>query len=93
MSLINKRINTKYSVEEMQDIINTKILPNSAVKTIINDYYWVDNVLKINAKVGAGTIKLFPNLAEITLELNFFGQMAGRTLEDTLDKEFKKLTD
>lgn len=93
MSIIHKKINTKYEVDEMKNIINSKILPNPAVKAMMNDYTWDNNVLKINSKLGLGTIKLFPRLAEIILELNVFGKMAGRTLEDTLDKEFKQLTD
>jgi hypothetical protein len=91
MSVIHKKIKTKYDIEQMKDIINNKILSNSAVNSIVNDYYWVDDTLKLTAKVGNGTIKLFPQLAEIIIELNVFGKMAGKTLEDTLDKEFKKL--
>ena len=91
MSIIHKRIETKYDVEEMRDIINNKILSNTAVKPLIIDSHWEDNTLKINAKIGTGSIKLFPQLAEITIELNMFGKMAGKTLENTLDKEFKKL--
>lgn len=91
MSVIHKKITTKYDVEQMRDIINNKILSNSAVKSLVNDYYWVDDTLKITAKIGNGTIKLFPQLAEIIIELNVFGKMAGKSLEETLDKEFKKL--
>lgn len=93
MSIIHKKINTKYEIDEMKSIINSNILPNAAVKAVVNDYTWDNNTLKINSKLGMGTIKLFPKLVEIILELNVFGKMAGRTLEDTLDKEFKQLTD
>lgn len=91
MSVIHKRIKTKYSIDEMKKIIDNKILTNSAIKPMVNDYYWIEDTLKISAKIGNGTIKLFPQLAEITIELNVFGKMAGKTLENTLDKEFKQL--
>ena len=92
MSRIHKKFQTKYTVMEMKNFINANILPNSAVQSFIDSSSWVNDELFIKSKLGSGKIILRDYYAEVDIELNFLGKMAKGTLESTLDKEFKQLS-
>ncbi len=91
MSTINKKFKVKASITEMRHFIDTKLLPNPALGTLIDNAKWTGNTLFIQSKLGKGTIELFENLVEVNIDLNFLGNMARNTIEATLDKEFKQL--
>lgn len=91
MATINKTFKTKYTSIEMKNYISTQVLPNPALKSLLETVRWEANTLYINSKLGHGTIKLEDNSAHVYIELNLFGSMAKKAIESTLDSEFKQL--
>ncbi len=91
MATFEKQFNTKYTADEMKIYITTNVLPNPALKSVLNDVSWEGNVLRVNSKLGKGTITLKDNLITVFINLTFIGSITKNVLEDTLDKEFKKL--
>ncbi len=91
MSKITKKFETKASATEMRHYIDTKILTNSVIHSVLETASWQGNVLYASSKLGKGTITLSDNLVEIDIELSFFGGFAKKALEETLDKEFRQL--
>ncbi|HRP01857.1 MAG TPA: hypothetical protein PLE30_04325 [Candidatus Kapabacteria bacterium] len=91
MSTINKKFETKATATEMKHYIDTTVLTNSVIKSVLEQASWSGNTLYASSKLGKGTIKLSDNLVEIDIELTLFGSFAKKSLEATLDKEFKRL--
>ena len=91
MSTISKKFETKASADEMKLYINTNVLTNSLVKSVLDNASWQGNTLYATSKFGKGWIKVFDNLIEVEIQLNLFGNFAKKSLEATLDKEFKQL--
>jgi trehalose/maltose hydrolase-like predicted phosphorylase len=91
MSSIKKKFETKYTVDEMKHFINTNILTNSVIKSVLETAQWNGNELFASSKLGKGYIRLSDYLIEIDIELNMFGSFAKKILESTLDDKFKQL--
>ncbi len=91
MSTINKKFETKATAVEMKHYIDTNILTNSVIRSFMEQARWEGNTLFASSKLGKGTIKLSDYLVEIDIELSLFGSFAKKSLEATLDKEFKQL--
>lgn len=91
MSRITKSIRTNYTASEMKNYVSTEVLPNKALSSLLSSAIWVGDTLKLESKFGRGTIELFDNLVNINIELSFMGSLARRTIEGTLDTEFKRL--
>jgi hypothetical protein len=91
MSRIQKKFQTKSNATEMKSYISTKLLPNPALSSLLDSANWIDNTLYIQSKLGKGTITLRDYLIEVDIELTLFGQIAQKTIETTIDNEFKLL--
>ncbi|MFP4544569.1 MAG: hypothetical protein ACOC2K_03925 [Bacteroidota bacterium] len=91
MAKLKKTINTEYSADEMRHFADTKVLPNSAVKSFVDTASWSGNILYLTSKFGKGTIEFRDKVIDIDIDLNMFGSMAKNTLESRLDNEFKQL--
>lgn len=91
MATINKTFQTNASAMEMKHYIDTKILPQPALKPLLEKVNWSGNTLYINSKLGDGHIILKDNEVEIFINLTLFGSMAKKTLESAIDNEFKQL--
>lgn len=91
MAKFYKQFQTKSSAVEMKTFISTKILPNPTLATFLDNTNWEGNTLHIKSKLGNGKIILEDNLLTIDFDFNLFGSVAQKTIEATLDKEFKQL--
>lgn len=91
MATLNKRFETKATAQEMKTYISTKLLPNPALSSMLESAIWDGNVLKIDSKLGKGTITLTDNLIVVYFEFTLFGSVAKKAIEASLDKEFKQL--
>jgi len=91
MSTINKRFETKATAVEMKHYIDTNILTNTLIRSVLEQASWTGNTLYASSKLGKGTIKISDYLVEVDIELSLFGSFAKKSLEATLDKEFKQL--
>lgn len=91
MSKLHKKIQTKATAAEMKIFMNTKVLSNSTIHSLIDSHSWNENSLFLSSKFGKGFINLKDYEVEIDIELNMFGSMARNTLEATLDDQFKQL--
>ncbi len=91
MSKIQKKFKTSYTAIEMKSWVSMNILPLPLFSQIVNSSTWYDNTLFIDTKFGKGNIILQDNLIEVDFELNIMGSMASKSIEEALDKEFKKL--
>lgn len=91
MATIQKTFQTNATAIEMKHYIDTKVLPQPALKALLEEVCWQGYTLNISSKLGNGQIILKDNEVEILIHLTLFGSMAKKTLEATLDKEFKQL--
>lgn len=91
MATLNKRFETKATAQEMKTYISTKLLPNPALSSMLESAIWDGNILKIDSKLGKGTITLTDNLIVVYFEFTLFGSVAKKAIEASLDKEFKQL--
>ncbi|MGB9702187.1 MAG: hypothetical protein ACPL1A_05585 [Candidatus Kapaibacteriota bacterium] len=91
MSRINKKFKTAYKADEMKNWVSVNILPHPLLGQFVNSTTWNGNSLFMDTKFGTGNIILNDYLVEVDFELNVIGSMASKTIEETLDKEFKKL--
>ncbi|HOQ48785.1 MAG TPA: hypothetical protein PLV01_03030 [Candidatus Kapabacteria bacterium] len=91
MAKLQKQFQTNYSATEMKNYISTKLLPNPTLATFLESTNWEGNTLFINSKLGKGKIILENNLITIDFEFSLFGSVAKKTIEATLDREFKQL--
>lgn len=91
MATIRKTVETEATAEEMKTYINLKILSRTELQALFDSAFWHGDTLHISSKLGNGTIALFDNRADITIELSLFGGVAKKTLETVLETELKKL--
>ncbi|OGU58516.1 MAG: hypothetical protein A2X64_01335 [Ignavibacteria bacterium GWF2_33_9] len=91
MSRIKKQFQTKYKADELKNWVSAELLPNPMLSQAINQAAWNGYDLFLDTKIGKGNIIIRDYLVDIDFELNFIGSMASKTIEDTLDQEFKKL--
>ncbi|MCX8055290.1 MAG: polyhydroxyalkanoic acid system family protein [Ignavibacteria bacterium] len=91
MAKLYKQFKTNYSALEMKNYISTKLLPNPTLASFLESTYWEGDTLFINSKLGKGKIILENNLITIDFVFSFLGSVAQKTIEATLDKEFKQL--
>jgi hypothetical protein len=92
MASIHKTFQTNSSAEQMREFVTTSVLTRKEVAIFFGDATWEGNTLKINSTLGEGTMSFRDNEVEINVELSFFGGAAKSTIEDELEKQFKKLT-
>jgi hypothetical protein len=91
MSKLKKQFKTSQRADDMKNWVSANILPNPMIGQVVNSSQWNGYTLFLNTKIGTGNIAIQDYLVDIDFELNFFGEMASKTIEDALDKEFKKL--
>lgn len=91
MAKFHKQFQTKATATEMKIFISTKLLPNPALATFLDSTTWEGYTLNIKSKLGSGKIILEDNLITVDFDFNLFGSMAQKTIEATLNKEFKQL--
>jgi len=91
MNKISKKFTTKYTADEMKNWISVKLLSNDLVRQITTKTEWREYSFYLESSIGKGYIHLRDYEIEIDIELSIFGSMMSRTLEDTFEKEFKKL--
>ena len=91
MAVLKRRFETQASAAEMKSYISTKLLPNPALASLMESAVWEGNVLRVNSKLGKGTLTLEDKVIDVFFELTLFGSVAKSALEATLDKEFKQL--
>lgn len=91
MSKINKQFKTAYTADEMKNWVSSTILPHPMIGSMVNSSQWNNYSLFLDTKVGTGNIHLKDNFVEVDFDLNMFGSMASRAIEEALDTEFKKL--
>lgn len=91
MSRLQKTIKTKATAIEMKSFVNTKVLTNSTILSLLESHTWNGDSLFLTSKFGKGTIDLVDYQITIDIELNMFGSMAKNTLESALDDQFKQL--
>lgn len=91
MSKITRKFSTKYTADEMKNWISLKLLSNDLVRQIATKTEWQGYSLYLESSIGKGYIHLRDYEIEIDIELSIFGSMMSRTIENTFEKEFKKL--
>lgn len=91
MARIQKKIPTKHTAYEMKNWISVNLLSNELVRQLASKTEWRENSLYLESSIGNGFIHLRDYEIEIDIELTLFGSMMSRTIEETLDKELKKL--
>lgn len=91
MAKINRKFSTKHNADDMKSWISVKLLSNDLVRQIATKTEWQGNSLYLVSTIGTGFIHLRDYEIEVDIELTLFGSMMSRTLEETLEKEFKKL--
>lgn len=91
MSRIKKQFKTTYKADELKNWVSANILPNQMISQVVNQVTWTGYNLFLDTKIGNGNILIQDYLVDIDFELNFVGSMASKTIEEALDKEFKKL--
>jgi len=91
MNKITKKFSTKYTADEMKNWISVKLLTNDLVRQLTTKTEWQANSLYLESSIGKGFIHLRDYEIELDITLSIFGSMMSRTIEDTFDKEFKKL--
>lgn len=91
MAVLNKRFETKATSQEMKTYISTKLLPNPALSSMLDQAVWDGNILRIDSKLGKGTITLSDYLVVVYFEFSLFGSVAKKAIEASLDNEFKQL--
>jgi len=91
MATIRKSVETDATAAEMKSYINLKVLSRSELQALFDSAVWHGDTLHISSKLGNGTIELFDQKADITIELSLFGSVAKKTLEQTLEKELRQL--
>ncbi len=75
----------------MKEYISTKLLPRPELKTLLDKVEWNGDTLKIDSKLGDGTVTLQDNLVVVDIQLSFFGSMAQKKIESALEENFKQL--
>jgi hypothetical protein len=91
MARIQRSFATKGSKQEMKEYISTKLLPRPELKTLLDKVEWHGDTLKIDSKLGDGTLTVFDQRIEVDMQLSFFGSMAQKKIESALDENFKQL--
>lgn len=91
MGKITRKFTTKHNADEMKNWISVKLLSNELVKQIATKTEWQGYSLYLESTIGKGYIHLRDYELEVDIELTMFGTMMSRTIEDTLENEFKKI--
>lgn len=91
MGKITRKFSTKHNADEMKNWISVKLLSNELVRQIATKTDWQGNSLYLESSIGNGYIHLRDYEIEVDIELTLFGSMMSRTIEDTLENEFKKI--
>jgi hypothetical protein len=90
-SIIRKSFQTQYTAIEMKGYIEANILSRSELSALLDSTVWNGLTLNITSKIGNGTITLSDYRIDVEIELSFFGSMARKQIEATLDNNFKSL--
>jgi len=93
MAKFKKQFKTKYKKDEMRGFINKIMQEIPALKTVIEKIEWQGDSLIFISKIGDGFFVLEDYNVLVEINLNFFGSMAIKQIESTLDSEFMKLND
>lgn len=92
MSTIQKSISTKATASEMKLYINSNLLSRKELTALFDSAVWIGDTLNVKSKIGSGTVALYDNRVEISIDLTFFGRMAAKQIDAGLDAGFKQLT-
>jgi 23S rRNA G2445 N2-methylase RlmL len=93
MADIQKQITHKKSKEETRKFIDEQLLNLPMLKAVVSKAEWQEDKLIIEAIFGTGTIAIEDNKSDVEIHLSFMGKMSRQLIEDTINNEFKKLTE